>query len=632
MWSTAGAMTESQFISTVIQEEAGGDWLRFLDASPNGVLLINDDGTIRFSNLSACRLFGYSLEELQGEPVEVLIPERFREGHVGIRNQYLADPQPRHPGRVLTGRRRSGREFPVDLTLTPVTLGDTRCIACNVVDLTERIQADQALSESESRLRDILDNTSAVIYLKLPDGTYVFVNAQFEKLFGVNRNSLTGLTDMQIFPEEMAKVFRENDLRVLESGQILKIDEVAPAADGPHTYVSVKFPLRQSDGKVYAVAGISTDITDRVRAEREIGRLKNRLELILQAISDGIVGVDESGEVTFINNAAREMLGCRDADPTAHVLWNLRELCSTTIRPPVRVDGDPVSTGQGSGVVVGCDGASRPVEYRVTSIQEQELNIGRVYTLRDVADKKARLALEHEVASARAVQQALLPRQPPTIPGFNVAGKVYPASALCGDYLDFVSLSDGRHAFVVGDVSGHGFGPAVQMVETRAYLRALLRIERSPATVLRQLNGLLFPDAVEGSFVTLFLAILDTADGALTYAAAGHEGWLFHGDGREVRLRSTGLPLGMVDDADYEERNVARLSAGDIFVLMTDGVFETLAPGGTIFGWQRTAQFIRDHRGLPAQELIERIHLATREYAQSHVCKDDLTLAVIKAL
>lgn len=167
-------------------------------------------------------------------------------------------------------------------------------------EMAERRRADIELRHSEARLQSILDNTTAVVYVKDRDGRYLLINKQFEQLFGVSRNDFVGKTDFDLFDAEIAASFRENDLRVVESGRSWEFDESVPHDGGLRTYLSVKFPLRDVDDQITATCGISTDITDRKRAEMELRSERRLLEQLLQAherdrkltayeIHDGIV-------------------------------------------------------------------------------------------------------------------------------------------------------------------------------------------------------------------------------------------------------------------------------------------------------------------------------------------------------
>lgn len=139
--------------------------------------------------------------------------------------------------------------------------------------------------EDRDRLQAIMDNCTACIYLKDLDGRYLYVNRQFETLFHVTRQSALGKTDVDIFGVEHAAVFRANDLKVLQAGKPLEWEEVAPHDDGPHDYVSLKFPLRDAAGKIYALCGISSDITEFKRVQQERNQFFN-LTLDLLCIAD----------------------------------------------------------------------------------------------------------------------------------------------------------------------------------------------------------------------------------------------------------------------------------------------------------------------------------------------------------
>ena len=132
------------------------------------------------------------------------------------------------------------------------------------------------------------------------------------------------------------------------------------------------------------------------------------------------------------------------------------------------------------------------------------------------------MASNRQLANAREIQQRLYPQRVPKVPGLDVAGAAFPADATCGDYFDFISLSDGRLNLVIGDVSGHGLGPAMLMVETRAALRVLLSVPGRIDEILSNLNTLILDDTTDQWFVTLFLACIESDMQTLRYVGAGH--------------------------------------------------------------------------------------------------------------
>src|SRR5581483_10317530 len=136
--------------------------------------------------------------------------------------------------------------------------------------------------------------------------------------------------------------------------------------------------------------------------------------------------------------------------------------------------------------------------------------------------------LREEIRLARQIQQKLFPAPALPLPGFDVSGVSHPAEATGGDYFDYLPLPDGSLGVVIGDVSGHGFGPALLMAELRAYLRAFLLSRADVGEIVGLLNRALADDAPEGYFATLLLARLDPATRSLVYASAGHSpGYVF---------------------------------------------------------------------------------------------------------
>jgi PAS domain S-box-containing protein len=167
-----------------------------------------------------------------------------------------------------------------------------------LVEETLRRQ-EQTLRESEACLQAILDNSTAVIYLKDLQGRYVLTNRQHEKLFGRALDEITGQSTTAVFPDAIARTLDANDRAVAAAGIALEFEEIVPHADGPHTYLSVKFPLRNAAGGIEGIAGISTDITERKRIEAQ-----------QQALHDLVAAVNRAAEVTEIYDAALEAI-CR---------------------------------------------------------------------------------------------------------------------------------------------------------------------------------------------------------------------------------------------------------------------------------------------------------------------------------
>lgn len=175
--------------------------------------------------------------------------------------------------------------------------------------IMERKRAEDALRRSQQFLQDMADNTTAVIYVKEASGRYIFVNRRFEQIFGLRADQVIGCTDHQIFQRHVADVFRANDVEVLERNSTVEYEETAPHLDGLHTYISIKFPLRDQAGIPYALCGISTDISERKQAENLLRSHEQQLRLALSATQSGLWNWDIETDSMFWSPQVDEFLG-----------------------------------------------------------------------------------------------------------------------------------------------------------------------------------------------------------------------------------------------------------------------------------------------------------------------------------
>jgi len=154
--------------------------------------------------------------------------------------------------------------------------------------ITDRKQMEEALRRSERLLKDVIDNTTAVIYVKGTDGRFMLTNRRFEQLFDLTTDQIVGHTNQDLFPREIADAFSANDRQVLERKAPVEYDEIAPHRDGIHHYISIKFPLCDDTDSPYAICGISTDITERKRLG---DLLRDNEERVQRALMSARIGI-----------------------------------------------------------------------------------------------------------------------------------------------------------------------------------------------------------------------------------------------------------------------------------------------------------------------------------------------------
>src|SRR5262249_53129855 len=201
-----------------------------------------------------------------------------------------------------------------------------------------------------------------------------------------------------------------------------------------------------------------------------------------------------------------------------------------------------------------------------------------------------------------------------------------------GDYFDYITLGDSVTEIVVGDVSGHGYGPALVMAATPAYLRALAATQAPFDDALAIVNRVLNADVGDAPFVTLMPARIGPAPRSMVYPSAGHmPGYVLGGSGAvRARLDSPGIPLGILAEGDFPPAAPVPLQPGDLVFFYTDGVVEATAPDGSLFGIERALDVIRATRGESAHQIVQALERSSREYAHQERRHDDFTSIVTK--
>jgi PAS domain S-box-containing protein len=191
-------------------------------------------------------------------------------------------------------------------------------VGTQICQFIERKTAEGQHRLGEARLQAILDNSPAVIRVKDIEGRYVLINRRFEQLFHLRREEIIGKSPHDLFPEETAHALRNHDQQVLSALIPLEFEESLPGEGGIFTFISVKFPLLDADGVPYATCGISTDITDRKRAELALRLSQERLALVIQGSSDGVWNWDIATNEVYFSARWKSMLGYADGEVDNH--------------------------------------------------------------------------------------------------------------------------------------------------------------------------------------------------------------------------------------------------------------------------------------------------------------------------
>ena len=506
-------------IEDITERKVSEERFRLLvEFAPDAIMVVDGGGQIALVNAQAETLFGYSRDEILGQPVELLVPHGLRDQHRADRAAYAAEPRPRRMGTHcdLGGLRKDGNEFPAEIALNPSGTEHGMLFYVVVRDLTERRRAQATLRESEQRFQLAVDGTDAGIWDWDMRANSVYYSPRWKSMLGYEDHEVGN-----DFREWLDRLHPEDQPRALAAIQDYlegrkaeyELEHRLRHKDGTSRWIVARgAAVRDSTGKPYRMVGSHIDITERKRAEESV----------------------------------RETLS--------------------------------------------------------------------------------------QLIAAQKIQQHLFPDHPPALPGFGIAGSLYPAQFAAGDHFDYLAMPDHCLGIVVADVAGHGVGPAILMASTHAHLHALAATCTDVGEILSRANLILVNETDPEHFITMLLVRLDPRSRTLVYASAGHPtAYILDGLGDvKITLPSTSLPLGVEPDTQFPVGGPITLQPGDIAVLYSDGLLEATSAEGEPFGRDRMLQVAARSREKTASEIIAALYAAVTEFSGSKNISDDITVVVIK--
>lgn len=240
-------------------------------AAQEAIITRDLDGVVTEWNTGAQRVFGYSAADMVGTHIDRLAPEERAHENLWL----MAEAEAGRPVEEFETVRLHKDGHSIDILLSAAPILDARgrlsALATVERDVTARKQAEKALRANEAQLKAIIDNSPVVLFIKDLEGRYLLANRSYLELFGTTAEALIGLTDGdRPFTRDFVEEMRANDRKVIESGEAEDFEESTEIAGVLRTYVSTKFPLRDPDGKVYALCGISTDITEQKQQQAQL--------------------------------------------------------------------------------------------------------------------------------------------------------------------------------------------------------------------------------------------------------------------------------------------------------------------------------------------------------------------------
>ena len=553
-----------------------------VESAPYAIVMVNESGTIEMVNSKTEAFFGYTRHELIGQPVEMLVPERFRSVHRGYRQAYLAAPVSRimGMGRDLYGLRKDGSEFSVEIGLSLIDNHEETLVLSTIVDITQRKEAESALKESEERFRQMAEMTGEWLWEQDPHGFYIYSSAAVNQILGFSRNEVVGkhYTDF-LTPQDQVE---QQSYSASHEPFYALINHYRHKDGHPVFTESTGLPIINAEGTLLKWRGVDRDITARKHFQDALIESEKRTRLIIESSLSAIVIMDSYGLIADWNHQAEKMFGWSRDEAIGQRLDELiiplrfRNAHRQGLKLFLHTGIGPMLNKLVEHVAMRKDNSEFPVEVSIAP-----LKLGNAYifsgfiheiTARKAAEQKIRqsevnLAIaQSEIKIAQRIQASLSPSAPIKTANLEVTGYCLPADQVGGDYFDYFFRDADHLDMIIADVSGHSIGPALFMVETRSALRSQVSRLGRPAETVGVLNDFLFEDLDKADyFITLFYLQYDIATQQLSFANAGHPPPLllspFQTECRQ--LDADGMILGVRKHIIFEEKTTT-LSEGDL--------------------------------------------------------------------
>ena len=498
-------------------EESGAKYRGLLEAAPDAMVVVNQNGEIIISNVQTEKQFGYNRDELLGQKVTNIIPEGFAERLIadGTRSASDALAQQIGTGIELSGLRKDGSQFPIEIMLSPIESAEGILVTAAIRNISVRKAAEEHLAQMERRYRGLLEAAPDAMVVTTPSGEIVLLNVQAERQFGYGRDELLGQKVKNIIPEGFADRLAANGVRGVDHIRAQEIgtgiELSGQRKDGTRFPVEIMVsPLESAEG-ILVTAAIR-DISVRKAAEQHLAQMEGRYRGLLEAAPDAMVVVNQAGEIVLLNVQAEKQFGYSRDELLGQRVTNIipEGFAERLIADETRSEADALAQQIGTGIELTAlrkDGSEFPIEIMLSPLDSTD---GRLVTAA-IRDISVRRAAEQHLAQMEGRYRGLLEAAPDAMVVVNQAGEITLLNVQAEKQFGY--SRDELLGQKVTNIIPEGFAERLISDETRSVADALAQqigtgIE---LTALRK-DGSEFP-------IEIMLSPLDSVDGRLVTAA-----------------------------------------------------------------------------------------------------------------
>ncbi len=649
-----------------------------IEIAPDAVITIDENQKITLFNPKAEEIFGYSADEVLGQPLTMLMPEKSRSLHgneVSKFGQERLSSRSMDNRREIMGQRKDGSTFPAEAGISKMEINGEQYFTTFFRDITERRKTEVQLHLQSSALMAAANG----IVITDTAGIIQWVNSAFAELTGYSLEEVRGQNPRFLKSGKHDQAFYKEMWDSINSGQVWQGELINKRKDGNlYPEEMTITPVRDENGNIINFVAIKQDITERILAEEAIRENEARFRSLFEDSPISLWEEDFSELKVFIDdlldsgisdlrehfeNSPNDLEKCASLIKILNVNQTTLDLYQANSKEQLLGSVDKIFTKESDNTFIDelvalaggktwfegeilnrkLDGTSFDCILSISIAPGSEESWKKVFiSIIDITQRKelerqleiANERMSEELNFARDIQMGLLPLIFPAFPTrseFDVYASLIPAREVGGDFYDFYFIDENHLCFVVGDVSGKGAPGALLMAVSKTLIKSRAMDDFETSGILTHVNTELSQNNDLAMFVTVFLGILDIRTGKIEYTNAGHNPpYIRRKDSSVEKLDAFHGPvIGALPSLHYKEDAIV-LEQGDMIVVYSDGITESMNIDDHLYSDERLEQFLATDKINTPQKLADQVVRDVKTHEGDAEQSDDITILALQ--